>query len=233
MAESKPSAALVGCTGLVGSQILHALLSHPSSPHIHALTRRALPQTSPNLSVIANPDTTAWPNALKSLSPAPKILLSALGTTRAAAGSFAAQRAIDYDLNLCLAQAAKESGTQVYVLISSAGVSLGSPFPYAKMKAELEEAVKKLEFPYTVIVKPGLLVGTRQDSRPAEAVLRYVAKGLRMVSKELLTEWWAQDVDVIGRAAARAGWECLEGTREKGVWMLGQGDIVKMGKELK
>lgn len=231
MAISSPSAALLGCTGLVGSQILSSLLVHPSNPRIHAIARReALPQTSPNLSLIANPDTTAWPAALKSISPPPQILLSALGSTRAAAGSFAAQRAIDYDLNLSVAQAAKENGTQVYVLISSAGFGPNTPFPYGKMKVDLEEAVKKLDFPYTVILQPGLLVGTRQDSRLAEAVLRNIAKGLRMVSQKHLTDWWAQDVDTIGRAAVRAGWECLEGKREKGVWVLGQAEIVKTGK---
>ncbi len=98
------------------------------------------------------------------------------------------------------------------------------------MKVDLEEAVKKLDFPYTVILQPGLLVGMRQDSRPAEAVLRNIAKGLRMVSQKHLTDWWAQDVDTIGRAAVRAGWECLEGKREKGVWVLGQAEIVKTGK---
>jgi len=231
MAIPDPSAVLLGGTGLVGSQILSSLLVHPSNPHIHAIARRdPLPQTSPNLSIIANPDTTAWPATLKSISPPPKILLSALGTTKAAAGSFAAQRAIDYDLNLSVAQAAKENGTQVYVLISSTGSGPNSPFPYGKMKGDLEEAVKKLEFPYTVILRPGILVGTRQESRPAEAVMRSIAKGLRMVSKDLLTDWWAQDVDTVGRAAVRAGWECLEGKRKKGVWVLEQAEIVKMGK---
>ena len=118
---------------------------------------------------------------------------------------------------------------RVYVLISSAGVSTTSPFPYSKMKAELEEAVKALEFPYTVIVKPGLLMGDRTESRPAEAVLRGVARGLGRVSTAL-TDWWAQDAEVIGRAAVKAGLDCVEGRREEGIWVVGQGDIVRLGR---
>lgn len=38
---------------------------------------------------------------------------SALGTTRAQAGSLEAQRKIDFDLNLELAQKAKEGGVRV------------------------------------------------------------------------------------------------------------------------
>lgn len=161
----------------------------------------------------------------------PEVFLSALGTTRAQAGSFSAQRAIDYNLNLVLARTAKESGVQTYVLISSGGSSAKSRMPYLKMKGELENAVKALRIPYTVILKPGLLVGVRQDSRPPEAVLRTIAKALGMISKSWLTDWWAQDVDVIGRAAVAAALECSEGKREKGVWIVGQSDIIRLGRQ--
>lgn len=159
------------------------------------------------------------------------MFLSALGTTRAQAGSFEAQHAIDYDLNLALARTAKDSGVKTYVLISSAAVSAKSRFPYSKMKAELEDAVKALEFPHTVIIKPGLLVGSRRDLRLAEAMLQTVAKGLGAISKSWLTDWWAQDTDVIGRAAVAAALECSEGKREKGVWIVGQADIIQLGSQ--
>ena len=102
--------------------------------------------------------------------------------------------------------------------------------PYAKMKGELDEAVKELGFRHSVLLKPGLLVGDRKDSRPAEAVFRTIAKGLGAISKEVLADWWAQDVDVIGRAAVAAGTQCLEGKREEGVWVLSQSDIIRLGR---
>ena len=96
------------------------------------------------------------------------------------------------------------------------------------MKAELEEEVKKLDFLHTVIIKPGLLLGDRKESRPAEAASRAIANALGKISKAL-TNPWAQDVDVIGRCAVRAAEQCLEGKREKGVWIIGQGDIIRFG----
>ena len=213
-----------------GSQILKALSSHPAKPQTYALGRRAPPETSSSISPIVSPDTSTWAASLKAISPPPPIFFSALGTTKAAAGSIAAQRAIDYDLNLELARAAKESGTKIYVLISVTGISTSSPFPYSKMKAELEEETKKLDFQHTVIMKPGLLLGDRKESRPAEAATRAIAYVLGKISKAL-TDPWAQDVDVIGRCAVRAGELCLEGKREKGVWVIGQGDIIKIGAE--
>ena len=132
-------------------------------------------------------------------------------------------------MNLSLAKAAKESGIKVYVLISSDAVSTKSMFPYARMKAELEDAVKALDFPYTVILKPGLLVGTRSDSRPAEAAFRKVAMGLGSVSKKL-TDFWAQDVDVIGKAAVAASVQCVKGQRKEGTWVLSQSEIIRLGR---
>ncbi|KAL8754019.1 MAG: hypothetical protein Q9199_004633 [Rusavskia elegans] len=222
------SAALVGCTGL---DILSALQAIPQKPTIYAIARREIPSATSNTKPIIEPISADWPDKLRNLATTPEVFLSALGTTRAQAGSFEAQRAIDYDLNLALAKAAKDSGAKTYVLISSAAVSAKSRFPYSKMKAELEDAVKALEFPHTVIIKPGLLVGSRQDLRLAEAMLRTVAKGLGAISKSWLTDWWAQDTDVIGRAAVAAALECSEGKREKGVWIVGQADIIQIGRQ--
>ena len=106
--------------------------------------------------------------------------------------------------NLSLAHAATLNGTQKYVLISSADLWAGLACPYEEMKPDLEEAVKKLDCPYTVILKHGLLVRTRQEIRPTGAVLTDVAKELRLTNKSLLTGRWAQDVDVVARVVARA-----------------------------
>lgn len=46
-----------------------------------------------------------------------------------------------------------------------------------------------------------------------------------------LKDAWAQDADVIAKAAVKAGELCLEGQREDGVWIVGQSEIIKLGKE--
>ena len=192
--------------------------------------RQVTPNTYPNLQSHIITDSSAWPNLLKTISPTPNIFFSALGTTRAQAGSFEAQHTIDYDLNLSLARAAKEAGVRVYVLISGARVSTNSSFPFMRMKAELEEQVKMLGFPHTVIVRPGLLMGQRQETRAAEGVLRAIAKAMGAVSKPLLMDWWAVDADVVSRAAMSAGFTCAEGKREEGVWIIEQSEIIRLGR---
>ncbi|KAL6154375.1 Protein fmp52 [Exserohilum turcicum] len=227
------TAVLSGSTGLVGSNILSTLLAHPGFSSVYAYTRRELPNPngSTKLQPIQSADTSAWKAQFPSAQQ-PKICFNALGTTRAQAGGVEAQRKIDHDLALELAQAAKAAGTDVYVLISSNGANPNSYFAYPKMKGDLEEAVKGLGFKHTVIVRPGLIVGERSDSRPAEAALRSLAKGLKgLAGSGKLTDWWAQDAGMIGRAAVEAGVRCMGGKREEGVWMMGMADIVELGKQ--
>jgi len=221
------STAVVGSTGLVGSNILSTLLSHPLISSVHSLSRRQPPSTSTKLHPLVSTDSSQWPAQLSSVAPPPSIFFSALGTTRAAAGGVEAQRKIDHDLNLDLAKSAKAAGVKVYVLISSGGANAHSYLAYPKMKGELEEAVKALDFEKTVILRPGLIVGSREDSRPAEWIVRKIAVTAGSLSNAA-KDFWAQDAEVIARAAVAAGLKSLEGGQK--VWMVGQSDIVRLGR---
>ena len=159
-----------------------------------------------------------------------QLFFSALGTTAGQAGSFANQRKIDYDLNIALAKAAKEAGVNVYVLISTSGASPTSMIPYSKMKGELDEAVKAIGFKHVLILKPGLLVGMRNDSRPGEFAARKVASFLGAVSGNVLKDAWAQDAEVVARAAVKAGLDAVAGKYTDSVTVLGQSDIVRLGR---
>lgn len=96
------------------------------------------------------------------------------------------------------------------------------------MKGELEDGIKELGFEHTVIIRPGLLVGTREESRPAEAILRGVANCLGSVAN-VLKDTWAQDAEVVGRAAVSAGLQATQGDKPR-VWEIGQSEIVRLGR---
>jgi uncharacterized protein YbjT (DUF2867 family) len=162
------------------------------------------------------------------------IFFSSLGTTKAAAGGLENQRKIDFDLNLLLAKAAKDAGVKTYVLISGGlggGGGVKSSNALVRLKAEIEIAVKKLDFEHTVIVKPGLIVGDRGESRPIEAVFRGTAKLLGALSGGALKDAWAQDADVIARAAVKAGLKASEVKEsELKFWEVDQGEILSLGR---
>lgn len=197
---------------------------------MHAYTRRDLPTTtSTKQHTIASPESSTWPSLYPS---GTRLFISGLGTTRAQAGSFDAQYAIDHDLNLALARGAKAAGCSTYVLISSAGANSGSYFAYPRMKGELEDAVQALGFEHVVLVRPGMIVGTRRDgdSRPLEFAFRKVAGAAGMLSERWCKDFWAQDSVVIARAAVAKALECVEGREGKKVVVLGQSDIIRLGR---
>lgn len=144
---------------------------------------------------------------------------------------------IDYTLNYDIAKAAKEAGVETYAIISSTGATNGSIFPYVHMKGKLEDDVKALGFKRTIIVRPGMLVGEREVSRPfnGESILQCIFKGVKAVFGYRGTDFWAQEPDIVARATIKAAY--AEGGDFKGdangVWVLGQSDIIRLGREEK
>jgi uncharacterized protein YbjT (DUF2867 family) len=102
-------------------------------------------------------------------------------------------------------------------------------FGYVKMKGEIEEHIKELDFDHTIIVQPGLLVGHREQSRGAEGVLRALATGMGKVSN-VLKDFWAQDAEVVARASISAALKAEVGEIKERVIVIGQKDIVRLGR---
>ena len=167
---------------------------------------------------------------VRSLSPPPQIFFSALATTRAAAGGFEAQYKLEHDLNVELARAAIEGGSKVYVLVSSAGASDKSVLAYPKMKGQIEEDIKVLGFEHMVILQPGLIAGHREESRPLEFVVRKFADLVGAINSHYLKDVWAQEADVIAKAAVSAGLKALNGEAPSNVWVLKGADIIRLGR---
>ncbi|KAJ5133859.1 uncharacterized protein N7443_004519 [Penicillium atrosanguineum] len=229
--------ALIGSTGMVGSHILTSLLSNDGVHRIDTISRRtpqaatAAPQTK--LTTFVSDDTSKWGAQLSALTPTPEIFMSAFATTRANAGGFENQHKIEHGLNVELARAARDAGTKVYVLISSQGANKTSNIPYSRMKGEIEEDVKALGFERTVILRPGLISGTREESRPLEAGIRYIA-GWAGKLHSSLKDGWAQEADVIGKAAVNAGLKALRGDIPDGsekVWTIEGKSIIALANE--
>ncbi|KAL9113835.1 MAG: hypothetical protein Q9227_001969 [Pyrenula ochraceoflavens] len=244
------SAALIGATGMVvcvldvirdfnrlilgqGSQILSHLCSSPPYTQITFLARRNHPAVfshEEKVKAFIEADTSKWASQIKDLRPPPDIFFSAFATTRAAAGGFDKQYQVEHDLHLELAKAAKEAGIKVYVLISAQGANKQAMFGYPKMKGEIEEGIKAIGFDHTVIIRPGLIAGTREESRPAEAAIRKIAAAAGHVNAGLLKDFWAQDADEIGQAAVKAGLQALQGQAADKDWLIAGKDIVRLAR---
>jgi uncharacterized protein YbjT (DUF2867 family) len=178
------TALIFGSTGAVGSQILATLLSSPTCTSLTTISRRAPQAPNSKLQAIIEADTTKWAPLISTLSPTPPVVFNAVGTTFASAGSVAAQWAIDHDLCVSNAKAAKAAGVKTYVYCSSAGTSSSfSPFalsPYAKMKRGVETAIRELEFENAIILRPGMILGRE---KPKNKWLEDIFDGMKRISQ--------------------------------------------------
>jgi uncharacterized protein YbjT (DUF2867 family) len=117
----------------------------------------------------------------------------ALGTTIAVAGSEAAFRAVDFDLVVAIARAARAAGTRRLGVVSALGADPRSRVFYNRVKGEMEAALRVLGYDTLAIARPSLLVGDRaalgQPVRRAEVwatrllgpVMRLVPAGVRPI----------------------------------------------------
>ncbi|QIZ50901.1 nucleoside-diphosphate sugar epimerase [Dickeya zeae] len=146
---------LAGATGLIGGQLLQLLLNDPDVSCIHALSRKPLKISHPKLQEHLVDFTSLPP-----LPHADEAYL-ALGTTIKVAGSKEAFRAVDFDANLAVAQAAILAGVSRIGLVSAGAANAASSMFYTRVKGELEEALRALPLTTLVIARPSLLLDYR------------------------------------------------------------------------
>lgn len=169
------TAIIIGATGLVGSHLLDLLLQDARFGKIKVFTRKSTGKEDTKLEefVIDFDRMEEWGHHLSG-----DVLFSALGTTIRKAGSKDAQYKIDFSYQHDVAAKAAGNRVSSYVLVSSAGADPGSTIFYSKMKGGLEVAIKKLHFRCIRIIRPGILDGERNESRPMEKVAVGISRGL-------------------------------------------------------
>lgn len=199
-------AIVIGATGATGRELVDLLLANPSVSQVQIFVRRptgkAHPKLSEHLLDFARLDDA------RSLIEG-DTLFSCLGTTRAQAGSKAAQYEIDYTYQLNFARLAQSVGVSQLVLVSSMGADSRSRSFYTRMKGELDEAVQSLGFTCLSILRPPLLL--RQDMRWGEGL---GACFLSLVNRlGLLRSYRAMPVQDLAKAMLKISLSAKNGVR--------------------
>jgi uncharacterized protein YbjT (DUF2867 family) len=159
--------ALVGATGLVGRCVIETA-SRGDEARILGIARREAPLPPGARMEMFVAEASKWGDVIDAVRP--RALICALGTTWKKAGrDEAAFRAVDHDLVLATAEAAKRAGVPNMVLVSAAGADARAKSLYMRVKGETEEALTRIGFKRLDILRPGLLRGEREgDLRLAE-----------------------------------------------------------------
>ena len=164
-------ALIIGATGATGKDLVTLLLNDDTYSEVHCFVRKPLTLTHPKLHahVVDFETPEAWADLLRG-----DVAFSCLGTTLAAAGSKEAQWRVDYDYQYAFAKHCHNNGVPTFVLISTPGAKAQSKLFYNRMKGQLEEAVKALEFTRLLIFQPSVLVRKGADRKGEQFGLKMI-----------------------------------------------------------
>jgi uncharacterized protein YbjT (DUF2867 family) len=168
------TALLAGATGLVGAALLKQLLASAEYNRIIVIGRRA-PAGQPPAKLAFVQSSLEDLDKLDGKAITADDIYCCLGTTTAKAGGNAGLERVDYHMVVGLARAAQAQGAKQFIVVSSAGASAKSPAFYSRVKARMEQAVSMAGYETVHIVRPSLLLGARDESRPAEALAQRLA----------------------------------------------------------
>ena len=171
---------VAGATGLVGREVLAALLADKQYSAVHVLGRRKLSQTHPKL--------TQHIVDFAALAEVPRAddVFICLGTTIKVAGSMAAFRAVDFDAVLNLGLATYRKSAKRLGVVSAMGADATSKIFYSRVKGEMEHAMVKVGFKSVTFVRPSMLAGDRESLNQANRAGERIGLVVSQIFKPLI-----------------------------------------------
>jgi hypothetical protein len=186
---NKKIAFVAGASGMVGMQVLHQLFQNPAYAYVISLGRRELTLKHHKLIQLnvdfdklhlvhlvekireKNPggDYHLLIEGLQEKKVEIHVFCS-LGTTIKEAGSKERFRHIDHDFVIDFADWSRQQGASKFLYVSAMGADPNSSIFYNKVKGEVEEGLKQLQFDYLGIFQPSILLGNRRKTRLGEEI---------------------------------------------------------------
>ncbi|MFD3259680.1 oxidoreductase [Paenibacillus lentus] len=161
----KKRALIVGGSGLVGHRLLHLLLEGQHYEAVVAIVRTPLQLEHPKLTeLIIDFDELEQYEQYFNVDD----VFCCLGTTIKKAKTQEAMYKIDVEYPLTIARLALQQGARHFLFISAMGANPDSRIFYSRIKGIAERELCQMPFESISILRPSLLLGDRQECRPAE-----------------------------------------------------------------
>ena len=191
------TAIIFGATGLVGNHLLNLLIADNFYSKIIVFTRNPYNIVNEKIEIIKidfdNLD--KYSNLIKGDN-----CFFCIGTTKKETPDNDEYRNIEYNLPVRIGQIAKKNSVNSFIYLSSLGSSINTNNLYLKNKGEAEDALKKLNFLNLSIIRPSLILGSRNKFRPGEFILQKVFKSLSFLFQGPLKKYRAIDANDIAKA---------------------------------
>ncbi|WP_342607100.1 NAD(P)H-binding protein [Vibrio tritonius] len=218
---------IAGASGLVGSQVLKHLLNQCHLGGVYTMVRQPLGQQHPKLVQVLDGQLSVFPENAKGKV---RYGVIALGTTLKQAGSKEALKNVDLDLVVEIATRMKAYGITHVAVVSSFGANPKSHSHYLCCKGVMEHKLMRLGFEHLLIMRPGPLVGERQEIRPGEIWFQRLMK----VGQYALFGQLRNIIPIAAQDVAKTLLKTLFETNEQKVTILNSVDMLqRLNKPLK
>lgn len=104
------------------------------------------------------------------------VVFCCVGTTQKKTPDKETYRKVDFGIPVTAAKLAKQNNIPKIIVVSAIGADKNSRFFYNKTKGEMEEAVLAEQIAETYILRPSLIDGNREESRPFELAWKKVMR---------------------------------------------------------
>ena len=167
------TALLFGSSGLVGGHLLIQLINDNKYSKIKLFIRKDPEISDPKVEVIKTNF-----NNLQNHKEDIKgdDCFFCIGTTKQNSPDKNEYRRVELDMPKEIAQIAKLNSVNSFVFVSSGYADPKSSGDYLKFKGEVEEELKKLNFPKLGIMRPSFLLGDRKEKRIGEKIGIFIFK---------------------------------------------------------
>lgn len=222
---SERTATIIGSTGMIGTQLLNLLMQDPDYDYIRILVRRPVPVTNNRLEIkLVNFDDL---ETVQLALDGSDVVFSCIGTTnKKVRGDKKLYWKIDHDIPVNACRLALERGCEKFVFVSSIGANANSTLFYTKMKGQTEQDVIATGMPEVHIMRPGMLLGERKESRPLEKFAQVVMKPLSGLMVGKARQYRAIEAIDVARAMIGAAKRNVKGT-----YIYTYDDMMKLAKK--
>ena len=166
-------ALLFGSSGLIGGHLLKKLIENNEYTNIKLFVRSEIKMKHQKLEIIKTDF-----NNLKNHKDDIKgnDCFFCIGTTKKNAPEKNEYRRIEYGIPTEIAKVAKLNSVNSFIYVSSISANPKSSSAYLKNKGDVEEELKKLNFPILGILRPSFLMGNRKEKRIGEKIGIFIFK---------------------------------------------------------
>ena len=167
------TALIFGSSGLIGGQLLKILIETNNYNKIKLFVRSAPEINDPKIEIIET-DFNNLENHKEDIKG--DDCFFCIGTTKQNAPDKNEYRRIEYNIPVEVAQIAKLNLVNSFLYVSSGFADPKNFGAYLRNKGEVEEELKKLNFPKLGIMRPSILLGNRKENRIGEKIGIFVMK---------------------------------------------------------